>query len=145
MSSNHKATFNVQNYCKCVNNFLINDAINCQKQLFLSCSNTFRLYCTTFFEIRVHLQRNCGFGMTGSHDTDIDIYRYLCEASNLSALHYRPPGLKVPDCPAALGVHSVHRPQIRHLCPSKQGKNAHFWCLRGKKSIFLTLYTQRPP
>ena len=45
MSSNHKATLNVQNYCKYVNNFLINDTINWQKQLFLSCSNTFQLYC----------------------------------------------------------------------------------------------------
>ena len=25
MSSNHKATLNVQNYCKYVNNFLVND------------------------------------------------------------------------------------------------------------------------
>ena len=28
MSSNHKATLNVQNYCEYVNNFLINDTIN---------------------------------------------------------------------------------------------------------------------
>ena len=60
-----------------------------------------------YFPGNIGNNRNCGFGMTGSHDTDIDIYRYLCEASNLRALHYRPRGLKVPDCPAALGVYST--------------------------------------
>ena len=34
MSSNDKATLNVQKYCKCVNNFLINDTINRQKQFY---------------------------------------------------------------------------------------------------------------
>ena len=46
MSSNHEATLKVQNYREYVNNISINDTINWQKQLFLSCSNTSRLYCT---------------------------------------------------------------------------------------------------
>ena len=45
MSSNHKATLSVQNYREYVNNISINDTINRQKQVFLCCSNTCRLYC----------------------------------------------------------------------------------------------------
>ena len=52
MSSSHKATLNIQKYCKYVNNFLTNDTINLQKQLFLSCSNTFGLYCMKIITCR---------------------------------------------------------------------------------------------
>ena len=52
MSSNHEATLNVQNYREYVNNISINDTINSQKQLFLSCSNTFRLYCKSGGSLR---------------------------------------------------------------------------------------------
>ena len=48
MSLNHEATLNLQNYREYVNNISINDTINWQKQLFLSYSNTFRLYYTFY-------------------------------------------------------------------------------------------------